>query len=88
MNLDGFERFCLDYLKRPLLIIRGRKGFLACAYIDVATCDLTGDACAIVTGVSSFEQMLSAEVIKVSKRAGALGVRVGVTGAQALDLLK
>lgn len=88
MNLEGFERFCLDYLKRPLLIIRGRKGFLACAYIDVATCDLTRDACAIVTGVSSFEEMLKANVIKVSKAASALGVEVGITGAQALERLK
>lgn len=88
MNLDGFERFCLDYLKRPLLIIRGRNGFLACAYIDVATCDITQDACAIVTGVSSFDQMLSAKVVKVSKGAARLGVTVGVTGEEALDLLK
>lgn len=88
MNLDGFERFRLDCLKRPLLIIRGRKGFLACAYIDVATCDITEEACAIVTGVSTFEQMLSARVVKVSKAAGALGVKVGVTGAEALDRLK
>ena len=88
MNLEGFERFCLDYLKRPLLIIRGRKGFLACAYIDVTTCDLTGEACAIVTGVSSFEEMLSAKVVKVSRAASDLGVEVGITGARALELLK
>jgi uncharacterized protein YunC (DUF1805 family) len=88
MNLEGFDRFCLDYLKKPLLIIRGRKGFLACAYIDVATCDLTRDACAIVTGVSSFEQMLNAEVIRVSKAASDLGVKVGTTGRRALELLK
>ena len=88
MNLEGFERFRLDCLKRPLLIIRGSKGFLACAYIDVATCDLTGEACAIVAGVSSFEQMLSARVVKVSEAASKLGVRVRMTGAQALEMLK
>ena len=88
MNLDGFERFCLDYLKKPLLIIRGRNGFLACAYIDVATCKTTQDACAIVTGVSTFDEMLNAEVVRVSQRAYALGVRVGFKGAQALELLK
>jgi uncharacterized protein YunC (DUF1805 family) len=88
MNLEGFERFRLDCLKRPLLIIRGRQGFLACAYIDVATCDLTGEACAIVAGVSSFEQMLSARVVKVSEAARELGVEVEITGAQALEMLK
>jgi uncharacterized protein YunC (DUF1805 family) len=88
VNLDGFERFRLDCLKRPLLIIRARNGFLACAYIDAATCDITEEACAIVTGVSSFDQMLDAKVVRVSKGAVAHGVRVGVTGAEALDRLK
>ena len=34
----------------PLLVIKGSKGFLGCGYINVETCNKTGEACAVVTG--------------------------------------
>lgn len=74
-------------LARPLLIIPKSKGFLACAYINPATCDKTGEACAIVSGVSTEEDMLKANVVAVSKKAAELGVKVGDTGASALEKL-
>ena len=48
-------------LKLPLLIIKGSKGFLACANIAVDTCNKTDEACAIVSGVQSHEDMLEKE---------------------------
>lgn len=72
-------------LKRPLLIMKGSKGFLACGYINAATADKTDEACAIVTGVSSFEDMKCAAVVAVSNKAQELGVKLGDTGASALD---
>lgn len=72
-------------LARPLLIIKADKGFLACGYINPATCDKTGEACAIVTGVSDFAEMKAAKVFAVSAAAAALGVVVGDTGDVALQ---
>ena len=71
-------------LAKPLLIVSGSRGFLACGYINPDTCDRTGEACAIVTGVGSFEEMLSATVVSVSEAARELGVSVGDTGESAL----
>ena len=81
---DGIERLRLD-LKLPLLIQRGSKGLLACGYIDVSTTNKTGEACAIVRGVGDFDDMLDAIVTDVSAAAEELGVRVGMTGRDALD---
>ena len=75
-------------LEKPLLIIQENKGILACAYINPETCNKTGEACAIVSGVNNYEDMMSAKVIATSEQAQALGVRVGDTGAEALDKLK
>lgn len=72
-------------LKRPLLIIEASQGFLACGYINPATADKTGEACAIVTGVSTFDDMRAASVVAVSAKAQELGVAVGDTGAVALS---
>lgn len=71
-------------LKRPLLVMKGSKGFLACGYINPETCNKTEEACAIVSGVNDFEDMKKASIVAVSKAAEALGIKVGDTGESAL----
>lgn len=71
-------------LLKPLLIMKAPNGFLACGYINPATCDATGEACAIVRGVNNYDEMLGAQIVAVSKAAAALGVEVGQSGESAL----
>lgn len=71
-------------LKRPLLLMKGAKGFLACGYINPETCNKTEEACAIVSGVNDFEDMMKASIVAVSKAAEAMGVKLGDTGESAL----
>ncbi|KXO12679.1 hypothetical protein AKG98_3874 [Moritella sp. JT01] len=75
-------------LEKPLLIIKEKQGMLACAYINVETCNKTNEACAIVSGVSSYEDMMSAKIIAVSNKALNLGVNVGDTGMSAINRFK
>ncbi|MCH2128299.1 MAG: YunC family protein [Pirellulaceae bacterium] len=84
-NQDTIERLRID-LQLPLLIQRGSRGMLACGYINVATTNKTGEACAIVRGVNSFDDMLAAKVVEVSDQAKQLGVQEGMTGQEALEL--
>jgi uncharacterized protein YunC (DUF1805 family) len=84
---DGIDRLQLS-LAAPLLIARGRRGMLTCGYINPATCDKTGEACAIVTGVKSFDDMLTANVVAVSQAAAALGIAIGITGREALEKMR
>lgn len=71
-------------LKRPLLVMKGTKGFLACGYINPETCNKTEEVCAIVSGVNDFEDMKKASIVAVSKAAEAMGIKVGDTGESAL----
>ncbi|MFW6169567.1 MAG: YunC family protein [Planctomycetota bacterium] len=84
MNLRDFE-VTRHELKRPLLVISGTKGVLACGYLNVETFNKLDEAGAIVTGVDSFEAMLDASLIAVSKAARELGLAEGMTGRQALE---
>ncbi len=70
-----------------LLLIQGSKGMLGCGYLSLDAAEKFGHALAIVTGVSSYEDMLSAKVAKVSTAATALGITPGMTGKDALLLL-
>jgi uncharacterized protein YunC (DUF1805 family) len=82
---DRVDQLRID-LKLPLLIQRGSRGFLACGYINVETTNKTSEACAIVRGVNDFDDMLKAAVVAVSEEAQKLGVHVGMTGSEALEL--
>jgi len=84
---DTFDQLRID-LKLPLLIQRGSRGFLACGYINVETTNKTSEACAIVRGVNDFDDMLKAAVVAVSEEAQKLGVHVGMTGSEALELFR
>ncbi|MEP2652733.1 MAG: DUF1805 domain-containing protein [Paraglaciecola sp.] len=75
-------------LKLPLLTVQGEKGLLACAYVDVGTCEKTGEACAIVSGVKTHSDMLSRPIVALSSAAKALGVKKGMLGSEALDILR
>jgi uncharacterized protein YunC (DUF1805 family) len=75
-------------LLKPLLIIKEKNGFLACAYINPVTCNKTGEACAIVSGVNSYDDMKKAKIIAVSESAEKLGVKVGDPGQRALEKFK
>ena len=87
MNWDGLSKEKI-HLGRPLLIVKGSKGFLACGYINVDVCNKTGEACAIVSGVKTHDDMLEKELKAVSRKAEELGLKVGMKGSEALDLLR
>ena len=87
MDWSNLERERIE-LASPLLIIKGESGFLACGYINAATCNKTGEACAIVNGVNTHDDMLEATISDVSAAAVALGIKLGMSGADALEILR
>tara|TARA_R110002153_G_scaffold99947_2_gene235744 strand:- start:395 stop:679 length:285 start_codon:yes stop_codon:yes gene_type:complete len=82
---SGLERSQIR-LEAPLLIVKGSLGFLGCGYINTESC--IDEACAIVSGVNTHDDMLKALVKAVSKDATELGIKVGMTGAEAMELLR
>ena len=82
--MSQYEKLRFE-LKKPLMIVKAANGFLACGYINPETCNKTGEACAIVTGVSTYDDMYGAPVVAISDRARELGVEVGEIGRAALE---
>jgi uncharacterized protein YunC (DUF1805 family) len=87
MDWSTLKRERLE-LELPLLIVKGSKGFLACGYIAVDTCNKTGEACAIVSGVKTHDDMLEMEVKAVSEKAASMGARTGMKGREVLELFR
>ena len=81
--MSQLEKLRFD-LKHPLMIIKAKHGFLACGYINPEACNKTEEACAIVTGVSTYDDMYQASVVAASNKALELGVEIGELGESAL----
>ena len=69
-----------------MLLLQCRNGYVMCGYLNMASAELFGDAAVVVSG-ADFGAILCNPVKSVSPAAAALGIEVGMTGAQAVEKL-
>ncbi len=89
IDLDGkiYKGYLLEIGSVPLIIIKAKNGYIACSYIDLQTAERVGDAVGIVKGVRTFNDMLKARIISVTKKAKEFGVMEGMEVPSVLKLL-
>jgi uncharacterized protein YunC (DUF1805 family) len=87
-TIDGttYETLNVPTNTTCILLIKARGGFLGCGYFDVQAANRSGDAFAIVSGVRSIEQMLTAPVLRMSEKAREAGIKEGMSGKEALSV--
>lgn len=73
--------------KAPLVLVRGSKGFVMCGYLNVSAAEKLGEAAAVVRGVATVDDLLKGKVSAVTRAAAKKGVRVGMSGRDALARL-
>jgi len=74
----------------PILLILTQKGFIMCGVLDVEGLDalLPGKmAAAKISGVRTFEDLLTKKVVTATEKAQAMGVSPGMVGKEALNCL-
>ena len=71
----------------PLLVIKTGKGFVMCGYLNIGAAEKMGDVAAKVSGVRNFEDVLNAKVNALTSKAKDLGVKEGMTGREALEMM-
>uniref|UniRef100_UPI00321692C8 YunC family protein n=1 Tax=uncultured Draconibacterium sp. TaxID=1573823 RepID=UPI00321692C8 len=89
MNFEEreFTAYSIPTTNTNVLLIGAEKGILGCGYLNIETANKVNDVCALVTGVKTPDDMLSAKVVAVSKAAAQLGIKEGMTGKEALVLM-
>lgn len=89
IELDNGSALGLSFQMQnaPLLVIRADKGFVMCGYLDMESAGALGDVAVKVKGVSTFDDVLQALVIGATQKATNLGIKVGMTGKEALELM-
>ncbi len=71
----------------PLIIVKAKKGYIACSYIEKASAERLGDIAAFVCGVKCVEDVFKAKVRTATAWAEELGIREGMSVKKALEIM-
>lgn len=77
-------RVDLPECSAPMLLIMGEKGFVMCGLLNVEAAERLNVAAAVVSGVKTFDDVLTAQVKATTSKAKGLGVELGMKGSEAL----
>ena len=77
----------IDLNIAPILVMKADKGFVMCGYLNIDAAEKMGDVAARVSGVRTFEDVLEARINQATTKANGLGIKEGMTGREALELL-
>lgn len=76
-----------DMEHAPLLVIKANKGFVMCGYLNMDVANKMNDVAVRVTGVNNFDDVLNAKAVDVSKAAQDIGITVGMSAKEALEMM-
>jgi uncharacterized protein YunC (DUF1805 family) len=89
INIDGkiVTGFEIPLQNATFVVVRAKNGFVMCGYMNLETAEKLGDAACVVRGVKTVDDLLNAKVVAVTKKAESFGIKIGITGKEALEKL-
>jgi len=84
LDYDDVVGYQIDLDNAPLILIKARKGYVMCGYLNMDVANKLGDIAGKVSDVKNFDDLLKANIIEVSEKAKKKGLKPGI---QAKDFL-
>lgn len=63
--------------KKNLIVIKGKKGYIMCGYLDLKVAQKFGEVAVKIAGVSNIKDALRTKVDSLTSQAGELGIYKG-----------
>ena len=79
------EALQIPLSKKNFVLLRGRKGYIMCGYLNLASAEKFGDLAIKITGVATIEEALVTTVHSCTSAAKKLGIRKGQTVKEVLS---
>jgi len=79
--------YSIDLDNAPLILIKARKGYVMCGYLNMDVANKLGDIAGKVTGVKNFDDVLNTSIVEVSEKARKKGLKTGMKGKEFLNRL-
>ncbi|MEW6528671.1 MAG: DUF1805 domain-containing protein [Candidatus Micrarchaeota archaeon] len=89
VELEGkkYDTFEDNLGNLKLLVIKAKRGYIACSYINKETAEKVGDVAGFVSGVTCIDEMLKAKIRATTSWAEDVGLREGMSVRKALEIL-
>lgn len=72
-----YEYLKLDMYGAPLVMLKGKTGYVMCGYLNIDAAEKLKDTAVRVTGVKDLESILKAKVASLTTGAKSLGIKEG-----------
>ncbi len=82
-----FQYVRISMEKAPLILLKGKVGYVMCGYLNMEAAEKLGDVAVRVTGVNDLESMIGATVANATTRATELGITPGRKVSEILSSL-
>lgn len=78
------EALLFNLSNKNLIVLKGRKGYIMCGYLNLKAARKFKDAAAMITGVSTITEALKTNISAVTPGAAKIGVYKGQSVKEAL----
>jgi len=79
--------FIIQLGTAPLILIKAKKGYVMCGYLNMNAANKLGDVAGRVTGVKSFDDVLNADIVELSENAKNIGLKEGMKARDFLNAI-
>ncbi len=86
-EVDVSRLMVIEMGNLPIILFKGKIGYLATVHIDKETAEKIGDVAGFVPAVKSVDEFLNAKLKDVTSWAEDVGLRPGMTVRKAIRLL-
>ena len=87
LNGRAYKMIWVDMGNMPLCIIKAKKGYIACSYLDSKVAEKVGDIACVIQGVRHPEELIKSKIRYATTWAEDLGIVEGMSLRKALELL-
>ncbi|MFA5779017.1 MAG: DUF1805 domain-containing protein [Elusimicrobiota bacterium] len=70
-----------------LVMAIGKKGFVMCGYLNIDAAEKMGDCACVVKGIKNVDELLAGKVVAMTSGAEKMGIKLGITGKEAMEKL-
>jgi uncharacterized protein YunC (DUF1805 family) len=81
------EAILMPLLEKNLIVLRGKKGYIMCGYLNLEAAEKFDEVAVKITGVSTIDDALRTSVHSCSSQATKLGIHPGQPIQEVLSLI-
>lgn len=70
-----------------MVMLAGSKGYIMCGLLNIDTAEKLGQSAAIIRGIKNVQDLLEGKIVALTASATASGLKIGMTGKNAIEIL-